>query len=411
LLGLSVLRSFIMFYAWVRLASVTIPLVGLSISISASAQDFLSEERAIELALQREGISQRDDADRAIGDAQVNAIGPFDNPSAQISREGAGGESEWQLGVVQPFDLNGRRSSLREAARADRLAIESDIVRRRQLFVAEVRKSYMRCAAARAETDIWKRYVGQIGEALRVSSARAKAGDTAVYDVRRVRVEQSGAEAQLVSAEGDQAANCIGLSSLTGVTDIRVEPAAMNRLSSIVTENQRPDIAAQEQRIIAASKRVRATEQARLPQLTIGAGILRRDDPTGTAYGPAVSLGVTLPIWDGGGPALRGAEAQRSALESELIIKRRNAEAEQQAAAIRAAAAREAAVAGARVREDAGRLGGIAEIAYQAGEIGVVELLDAYEAARDTNLSVIALALNAAESAVEYDVTTGRNYE
>jgi cobalt-zinc-cadmium efflux system outer membrane protein len=138
---------------------------------------------------------------------------------------------------------------------------------------------------------------------------------------------------------------------------------------------------------------------------------LRRDDPTGTAYGPAVSLGVTLPIWDGGGPALRGAEAQRSALESELIIKRRNAEAEQQAAAIRAAAAREAAVAGARVREDAGRLGGIAEIAYQAGEIGVVELLDAYEAARDTNLSVIALALNAAESAVEYDVTTGRNYE
>jgi hypothetical protein len=47
----------------------------------------------------------------------------------------------------------------------------------------------------------------------------------------------------------------------------------------------------------------------------------------------------------------------------------------------------------------------------EAGEIGVVELLDAYEAARDTNLSVIALALNAAESAVEYDVTTGRNYE
>lgn len=61
-------------------------------------------------------------------------------------------------------------------------------------------------------------------------------------------------------------------------------------------------------------------------------------------------------------------------------------------------------------REDAARLGTIANTAYQSGEIGVVELLDAYEAARDADLSVIAFAVNAALAAIDYDLTTGRSY-
>ena len=52
----------------------------------------------------------------------------------------------------------------------------------------------------------------------------------------------------------------------------------------------------------------------------------------------------------------------------------------------------------------------LAETAYQAGEIGVVELLDAYEAAREADLSVIALATDAALAAVEYDLAIGRTY-
>jgi outer membrane protein, heavy metal efflux system len=394
-----------------RDASLALAIALCALPLSLAAQERLGEDIAIQRALAREGISARDEADRAASAAEIDVIGPLDNPSVELSRESVGGESEWQLGVVQPIDLNGRRGALREAARAEAQAVEAEIERRRQVLAAEVRRAFLQCAAATADLDIWQRYVSQLGEAQRVSSARADAGDTAVYDVRRVRVEQRSAEAQLARARGESAAGCASLAVLTGIANPQVELAAITRLTNALELGERSDLLAQEQRILAASQRVSAAERARLPQIAVGAGIKRVDDGVDTAYGPVVSLGVTLPIWNGGGAAVRREEARRAALAAELLISRRRVEAEQAASAARASAAREAAVTAARARGDADRLGTIAETAYRAGEIGVVELLDAYEAARDADLSVIALALDAAQAAVDHDLATGRTYE
>ena len=107
---------------------------------------------------------------------------------------------------------------------------------------------------------------------------------------------------------------------------------------------------------------------------------------------------------------MRREDAMRTSLEAELAIARRRIAAEQSAASARLSSSQAAAVAAISARDDAGRLGTIANTAYQSGEIGVVELLDAYEAARDADLSVIAFALNAALAAIDYDLTTGRSY-
>ena len=393
-----------------RDASISIAIALCAMPVAARAQDVVDEDAAIKRALAREGISARDDAARAASAAEIDVIGPRDNPSVELSREGAGGESEYQLGIVQPIDLNGRRGSLRDAARADGLATEAEIARRRQVLVAEVRQAYVQCAAASAQFDVWQRYSDELAEAERVSTARAEAGDTAVYDVRRVRVERRATEAQLARARGDIAADCAALASLTGIADPQVELEAITRLTSAAQPGERADLLADERRIEAAQYRVRAANQARLPQLAVGVGVLRRDDGIDTAYGPVVSAGVTVPLWNSGSAAVRREEARAAALESELLIARRRVEAEQNAAAARLSAAREAAVTAAGAREDAGRLGTIAETAYQAGEIGVVELLDAYEAAREADLSVIALATDAALAAVEYDLAIGRTY-
>jgi outer membrane protein, heavy metal efflux system len=394
-----------------RAASLILAIALSAAPLPVAAQDMLSEDIAIQRALAREGIAARDAADRAASAAEIDGIGSLENPELELSRESAGGESEWQLGVVQPIDLNGRRSALRKAARADAQAVDAEIERRRQQLVAEVRRAYVQCAATSAELDIWMRYVGQLGEAERVSSARAEAGDTAVYDVRRVRVELRSAEAQQARAQGERSAGCASLAGLTGIENPLVELAAMTRLTSTSEAGERADLLAQDRRILAASQRVSAAERARLPQIAVGAGIKRVDNAAGSAYGPVLSLGVTLPIWNGGGAAVRREEARRAALEAELLISRRLIAAEQAAAAARTSAAREAAVTAARARGDAQRLGTIAETAYRAGEIGVVELLDAYEAARDADLSVIALALDAAKAAVDYDLATGRRYQ
>ena len=381
-----------------------------TVPTSLAARETVSEKHAIQRALERQGIAARDEADRAASLAEIDIIGPRENPAVEISREAAGGENEWQIGIVQPIDLNGRRGSLVEAARADAAAVDADIARRRQLLVAEVRSAFFGCAGAQAELTIWQRYTSELAEAERVSSARAGAGDTAVYDVRRVRVEQRAAEAQSARARGEAAADCATLAALTGLSGPQVDLTAITQVSSVESPVDRPDLLASERRLEAASRRVRAAEQARVPQLLVGAGVVRRDDGFNTAYGPAVSVGVNVPIWNGGSAAVRREEARQAALQWELLISRRRVEAEQESALARASSAREAAVAAAGAREDAGRLGTIAETAYQAGEIGVVELLDAYEAARDADLSVIALALDAAIAVVEYDLATGRTY-
>lgn len=393
-----------------RDASISIVIVLCAMPFAAQGQSAIDEDTAIERALAREGVSARDDAERAASVAEIGLIGPRDNPSVEVSREGASGDSEYQLGIVQPIDLNGRRGSLRDAARADGLATEAEIARRRQLLAGEVRQAYVQCAAARAQLDVWQRYTDELAEAERVSTARAEAGDTAVYDVRRVRVERRAAEAQLARARGDVAADCAALASLTGLTDPQVELAAITRLTSAAQSGERADLLAGERRVEAAEYRVRAADQARLPQLGVGVGLLRRTDGIDTAYGPIVSVGATVPLWNSGSAAVRREEARAAALESELLIARRRIEAEQNAAAARLAAAREAAVTAVGAREDASRLGTIAETAYQAGEIGVVELLDAYEAALEADLSVIALATDAALAVVEHDLAIGRTY-
>jgi len=394
----------------VRQASLaSIIVLGLAAS-PATAQLVVGEDLAIQRALAREGIAARDEADRAAANAEVGIIGPLENPSVEASYEGGGGETEWQLGVVQPIDLSGSRGALRDAARAEASAVDADIDRRRQELVAEVRQAFVQCSAGSAQLDIWERYAAQLDEAVRVSTARAEAGDTAVYDVRRVRVEQSAARASLASAKGEQAAGCATLAALTGIEGPQVELEAISKLASGPQDGDRPDILAQEQRVLAATQRVSAARRARFPRIAVGAGVRRVDDGIDTAYGPALSLGISLPLWNGGGAAMRREEALLAARQNELLIARRQAEAEVQAASARRSATRTAAVSAAGARDDASRLGEIAQTAYKSGEIGVVELLDAYEAARDADLSVIAFALEAALAAIDYDLTTGRTY-
>lgn len=379
-----------------------------AVSAPIAAQEALTEQVAIQRALVREGIGELETASRDIAAAGVAVIGPLDNPELEISRESAGGESEWQLGVIQPLDLSGRRSALRDAARSEAGAIENDIAWRRQQLIAEVRLAYIACAAAGAELTVWQAHSTQLAEAARIADARAQQGDTAIYDLRRTRVAASSAGAELAMALGERDAGCVQLAALTGVADAVVPPSAMTSLRSGEVAADRPDLAAQEQRILAASQRVTAARRARLPQISVGAGIKRVSDGTGSAIGPAVSVGVTLPIFNGGGAQVSLAQAEERALQAELAIARRSIEAEQQAAAVRAQAARSAAVEAARSRDDAARLGTIAMTAYQSGEIGVVELLDAYDAQRDAELAVITHARRAAEAAIAFDLATGR---
>lgn len=386
------------------------------VSTAPLAAQPLTESHAIERALAQPELGALGEANRAEAEARVSGVRRFDNPEVEVSRESASGsgrdETEWRLGVVQPIDISGRRSRLRAAARAELGAVEYDTARRRQERTGQVRRAYASCAAAVEKVRITVRFVERLREAERIVSARASAGDTAVYDLRRLRVEARTAEAQTARQEGEVRAECATLAALTG--DAAARPTASlallaSGLRPAAAAAVRPDLAAREQRLTAAGEQVKAAERARLPDLAIGVGVLHVQSNEGSATGPAVSLGMRLPLFDGGGAAVAEARARLRAREAELGLARREVDAAVAAAEARSAAALEAAERAQSAAEDARRLGPIAEAAYQGGEGGVVELVDALRAARDAELEIVDHLERALLARVELDLARGAN--
>jgi cobalt-zinc-cadmium efflux system outer membrane protein len=382
-------------------------------SSSSFAQTAVSEADAIERALSQPEFRTLGEANQAEAEARVGGIRRFDNPEATLSREKVSGdgrsETEWQAGINQPLDLSGRRSALRAAARAEMAAVGADTSRRVQERVADVRRVFAGCAAATEKLRIGTAFAAKLQEAERIVAARTRAGDTAGYDLRRLRVEARTAEAQVKLTAGDVQAECGALARLSGVpsaTPVTSIAAIALRPASGAAGN-RPDVLAREQRVLAASQQVRAAQRARIPEIGVGLGYKRVTSGDSSAGGPVVALGARIPLFDGGGAAIREARARQRAREAELGLQRREIDAAVAGAEARSTSAIEAARAAQAAGTDASRLGPIAEAAYQGGETGVVELVDAYRTARDAELEIIDLLERAARARIDLELAQG----
>lgn len=378
----------------------------------------VSETEAIQAALAQGDFAALGEAERAAAEARVRAIPRFDNPEASVSRESvsgsAGRETEWHAGVEQPIDISGQRSSLRQAARAEAQAVSAEVARRRQERIAETREAYAGCAASAEKVSTAERYAARLKEAERIVDLRTRAGDTARYDLRRLRVEARSAEAEQRIAQGEVAAECTALARLTGISDARPNlalaamlPSSPSRAAAQAAVN-RQDLVAREARVAAAAAEVSVAQRARIPDLSVGVGYKRISNDDGSAGGPTVGLGVRLPIFSNGGAAVSEARARQRVRESELALARREAEASIASAAARASAATAAAQEAREAADDAARLGTIAEAAYQGGETGVIELLDAYRTARDAELNIVDLTERAIRATIAQSRAEGR---
>lgn len=394
-------------------------LTGACLSLAIAAPCWaqpISEDEAVAAGLAQVDFVALGEAERAAAEARMRAIPRFDNPDASVSREsvsGSGGrETEWQASVIQPIDISGRRGSLRTAAGFEADAVTAEVARRRQERIAEVREAYAGCAAAAEKVSIIERFAARLEEAERIVTLRTRAGDAAGYDLRRLRVEARGAEAELRIAQGETNAECAALSRLTGIVDARpaVSLASLEPASppAAISEINRQDLVAGEARVASATAEVRAAERGRIPELGVGIGYKRISNEDGAAGGPVASVGVTIPIFANGGAAITEARARQRIREAELALARRKVEASVASASARAEAAIAAVQEAREAADDAARLGTIAEAAYQGGEIGVVELVDAYRTARDAELNIIDLTERAVRATIAQSLAEGR---
>lgn len=399
----------------------TLPLFLLALPLSfplvAWAQTPLTEAEAVRLGLARTELADLERGALQAAEADAIAAGQLPNPVLSYSRERLNGspdttEQTWVLS--QAFDVSGRRGLHREAADRRVAAVSAGNAGRRLALAADIRRSFYDAMLRQETIRATETWVGRFARIEGLVARLARAGEASGYDRRRLERERKTAEARLAAERAEQARVLARLGALTGLTqapDLKgeLQPLPLPPLDDALARlDQRPDLQALARRAEAADLEGRAAKRAAIPEVTVGVGPKRVDNGTTNESGIALSLAVPLPVFNRQQAGQQRAAAEALQARAEHALARSRAEAElrglhRQAEGLRATAAdyRSRALAA------SAELLRIAEAAYQGGESSLLELLDAYRGALETEITTLELEQRAREARIEYDLLTG----
>jgi len=347
--------------------------------------------------------------------ADVLAAGRWPNPRFSFDRESVAGVTENITIVAQQLPISGRIGLQSQAATAlvDATERRADEEVRRARF--EARTAFARLVAAQAREDALIRTRDRLRALTDVLGRREAAGDAAGFDRLRAEREVLDADADRAIAASDRArAQAALLAFLTERVDasrlVAVPNAASTRelpgVDALVerAESTRGELLALQKEMDAARLLDQAAGRRAIPDPEFAAGA-KSSTVGGGNLGGVFMVQSAIPLFDRAGPeraqaqakarqAEAGAAAFRIALRAEIeslrvsVIERRTA----------ASAYRAAALA------NADQIDRIAQVSYDAGERGILELLDAYRigAAARVRLAVLDAAVRQAEIELEF---------
>lgn len=400
-----------------RVLVVCAALVGALFPAIAGAQTLSLTEAEALARLSSE--SPRIQAVRAAVDrtrAEVLAAARWPNPRVTYNREAVAGIAEHMVMVAQPLPVSGRRRLDVQAAsaRVDAAASRAD---------DEVRR--LRADLRLAFTDLWVAQVreeelGRSVERLRalagVLERRETAGESAGFDRLRAEREVFEVEADRAAAASDRArAQGALVSFFADVPDaaIRVErspgpPAPLPPVEELMARAEtRAEFAALRRELDAAAFAERAAGRRAVPEPEVVAGTKSSNTGLGDV-GSIFSVHVVVPLFDRGRPERAAALARAAQVRADADVLRLTVRA--QIASWRAAVLerreivaryRDAATAGAAEIER------IAQVSYDSGERGILELLDAYRIASAARVRQAMLDASAREAEIELEFVSG----
>jgi len=394
---------------------------------TASAQEpdaaaALTERDVVARALQRPPLTDAIEGDVAIEEGRGRAASAYPNPQLSYMREqtfGTFGTGEDYLSVAQIIDLGNRRGLHGEAGHARARAARRDGDASRLSIAADARLRFYEVLYRQDRVAALEGWVTRIDEALAIVTRREQRGDAATYDRRRLERERAVATGRLETERAALERASARLQALLGSgaspPGIRAtgallpddEPVALASLRA--SSSSRPDLLALDLRIEAASLDRTAASRWWVPDLRLEGGWKGVDlGFQGRTDGFLLGASLAIPLWDQSSGLARIAEGEaraargrRALLESELDGELGGARSE--AVRLRRAAAefREQTTA---ASSDLVR---IASAGYEGGELGLLELLDAYRGAADDSLSSLDMEHAARRARIELDRLTG----
>ena len=386
---------------------------------AARAQSLtLTESQALE---RLSTDSPRARAIRATADvarADVLGVGRWPNPRLTVDRESAAGVSETLTTVLQPLPVTGRRGLERAsaAATADAAGQRADEAVRR--LRADLRLAYADLVAAQIRERELARARDRLQELARILERRETAGDTAGFDRLRAEREVLDVEADRVLARTDRAR---AQARLAGFFASGTDPSALVADERVIgardlppidvlverAEQTRGHVLALHKDIDAARLLLQAADRRRIPEPEVMVGTKSSTAGSGDV-GSVIGVQAVLPLFDRGRPERAHAQARANQASAELESLRITLRADIAAARASAIERRSAAE---RYRESAlqnsGEVERIAQVSYDAGERGILDLLDAYRTSSSARVRQAALDAAARESEIELEFVSG----
>jgi cobalt-zinc-cadmium efflux system outer membrane protein len=349
--------------------------------------------------------------------ADVLAAGRWPNPRVTYDRESVAGVTEHLAMVGQVLPITGRRPLEVSAAAALVDAASGRAGDQLRRLRVDLRLAFADLAAAQDRERELTAVRDRLQQLATVLARREAAGDAAGFDRLRAEREVLELDIDRATTAADRArAQATLRGFLTNApADSIVAVAAgpvrgpLPAIDELVAraEQTRGEIAALRHEIDAASFAERAADRRVIPEPEVIAGTKSSNAGSGDV-GSVVTVHVAIPLFDRGRPERASARARGSQAEAQLealrvalrsqitawhglIVERRSTADRYRTTAVQVAADLER----------------IAQVSYDAGERGILELLDAYRSAATARIRQSALDLAVRQAELELEFVSG----
>jgi cobalt-zinc-cadmium efflux system outer membrane protein len=380
-----------------------------------SAQEW-TETSVVQKFLEQSPYAREARARAAIAQAEAKGRSLYGNPSFNYSREGAGLTEFFQ--AEQAIPINGRLKLLRQAGDSAVRATEAegafDIWQAR----TSLRLTFYQLLAAQERERVYSTGLKEIENVVRVLRDREREGEGSKFDRMRTERERAEllAELALVRAEMELERSRL-VAFLPPATEIATVAGQIETVlgpldgTTLVQRamGAREDFRAEQRRLEQFRLEERAADRLKIPEPLLNAGFKRADvGQNRIANGGVVGVTVPLPLFNKGQAevARYSAEQERISARLQILTQRIRAAVE---GTVRAFNVR--VQARDRYRQELADSGPelirIATVAYQEGEIGVLQLLDAYRSQRQAQLRMLDIQAAVKEAQIELERVVG----
>lgn len=263
---------------------------------------------------------------------------------------GSAGEAEYSASYFHPIETAGKRDKrVRVAEKSVELA-EAEVGERTRLLAFDIKGRYVDALAQRQKLEIIDRLLAVNRESLRLTRARADAGDIPPLDYQLLQVDVSRLDAQRIAAAGRASAALVELRSLLGPDEsvavsgeltLHNEPPAMEEL--LKRAAARPDLRMAQILEEQSTAEIAMAEAQSRPDITLSAGYSHSsaqfEDPIRRSAGGAplalrdrdnlLRFGISVPLFsrernrgavEAAGARASAARMRRQQLESTIRL-------------------------------------------------------------------------------------------